>query len=85
MNFKLMIFALFNAAMAFDFAQPRERLFTRGGSVFIRKIRVITFSVLEKVFTFELEFFRGTQLNIHLNVLMIASSSFKPVKCRFCP
>lgn len=36
MDFKLMIFALFNAAMAFDFAQPRERLFTRGGSVFIR-------------------------------------------------
>jgi len=31
MDFKLMIFALFNAAMAFDFAQPRERLFTRGG------------------------------------------------------
>ena len=38
MDFKLMIFALFNAAMAFDFAQPRERLFTRAGSVFIRKI-----------------------------------------------
>ena len=31
MNFKLMILALFNAAMAFNFGQPRERLFTRGG------------------------------------------------------
>ena len=37
MNFKLMILAIFNAAMAFgDFEQPRERLFTRGGLVFSR-------------------------------------------------
>ena len=36
MNFKLIILALFNAAMAFDFTKPRERLFTRGGSVFLR-------------------------------------------------
>ena len=80
-----MIFALFNAAMAFDFAQPRERLFTRGGSVFIRKIRVITFSVPETVYIFELEFFGGTLVKIHVNVLMIASSSLKPEKYRFCP
>ena len=40
MNFKLMILAIFNAAMAFgDFGQPRERLFTRGGLVFSRKIK----------------------------------------------
>ena len=55
MNFKLMILALFNAAMAFNFGQPRERLFTRGGSVFSRingttifptaKIRAVFFGI----------------------------------------
>ena len=35
-----MILAIFNAAIAFgDFGKPRERLFTRGGLVFSRKIQ----------------------------------------------